>query len=414
MATEKKQRTPPLRRGKACLNCRHLKIRCDGARLVCGPCTRVPKDDPCEYTDTMSRTRKLGDTVWRLRTRLNELQSGTSPSNYARRSHSIGLYTSSDHSSRSSPFSESSSSDVSPTFNTFITGSQSSPSSENSSRSSQLELRHPEEEPPLGVIQTFLQCFLPHATQFGFFLHPHRFRDAVLLPLPLGDERRPSPALLYVVYLWGAHLSRFLSLMSPEPVFLKRAQQHITTEVAYPMHFLHTIQAQVLLSTYLLRSKRILEAKFYANGAATLALAYQLHKIRSVRPSPPPLLSVPVFVEVYPLPPADAVEEGERIRAFWAVGCLQSHLSISHDSGSASSSFCLLESPGVVIDTPWPLEIAEYEASALLPGYEGQDSVRRFLIDDVFPAGPICMLHAKASVLLYRATGLGAGWSPSM
>jgi hypothetical protein len=116
---------------------------------------------------------------------------------------------------------------------------------------------------------------------------------------------------------------------------------------------------------------------------------------------------------VYPTPPASAVEEGERIRAFWAVACLQSHLNISLDPPSASAAFCILESPGAEIDTPWPLEMEDYEAGALPVGYLSQESIRNFLADDAFPPSPICMFHAKASVLLYRATRLGAGWSPS-
>lgn len=375
----------------------------------------------------MSRTQELEHTVFRLQHRLSELQRGADPpmsvSSTERRR------TSPDQSSRSSPFSESSSSEVSPTFGTFIT-SQSSPSSEHSFRSSRAEkLCQHDKEPPLAMIQTLyvqifrtfvgvtdnsfssLQCFLPHATQFGFFLDPRRFRDGALLPLPFGDESRPSPALLSVVYLWGAHLSHLPSLLSYEPIFLKHAQRYISTEVSHPKHLLHTLQAQVLLSTYLLRSKRFLEAEFHANGAATISLGYQLHKIRSARPSTPPLLGVPALAEVYPLPPADAIEEGERIRAFWAVTCLQSNLNISNDA--ASASFCILESSAAVIDTPWPLEIADYEAGSLPPDYETHDSIRFFLTDDVFPSNPICMLHAKASVMLYRATRLGAGWSPS-
>jgi hypothetical protein len=259
-----------------------------------------------------------------------------------------------------------------------------------------------------------LQCFLPHATQFGFFLHTQRFQDAVLLPFPFGDERRPSPALLYVVYLWGAHLSQSQALRSSERVFLRRAQEHISTEISahtHSTHLLHTIQAQVLLSTYLVRLKRLLEAEFYVNGAATLALGYQLHKIRSARPVTPPLLGVPVLVEVYPAPPADAIEEGERIRAFWAVACLQSNLNTSVDAGSPS--FCILESPGTGINTPWPLEIEDYEMGALPPGYQGEDTIRHFLTEESFSPSPLCALHAKASVLLYRATRLGTGWSPS-
>ncbi|KAJ7702797.1 hypothetical protein B0H17DRAFT_119639 [Mycena rosella] len=384
--SNKKHRGQPLRRGKACLNCRHLKIKCDGARPICGQCQRVPKDDACEFSDTMSRTQELENTVYRLQSRIDELQGGPGPSNYAGPSH---LPT------RRSPFGGSSA------------GSQSSPSSENSTFGFQ--------EPPIPMIKMLLQSFLPHATQLGFFLHPARFHDSALLPLPSGDVRRPSPALLSVVYLWGVHLSQSQPLLSSEPVFLKRAQQHISTEISadsHPTHFLHTIQAQVLLSTYLFRNKHFLEAEFYASGAATLTLGYQLHKIRSARPGSPPLLGVPVSLEVYPPRPADMVAEGERIRGFWAVTCLQSNLNIALNS--ASSAFCILESAGADIDTPWPLEIADYEAGLLSPGYLGQESIGHFLTDDVQSASPICMLHAKASVLLYRAARLGAKYSPNL
>ncbi|KAJ7480860.1 hypothetical protein FB451DRAFT_1556350 [Mycena latifolia] len=390
----RKQRVQPLRRGKACLNCRHLKIKCDGVRPVCGQCKRVPKDDPCEFTDSMSRTQELEHTVYRLQSRIDELQGGAGPSNYAGPSHYPGPNQSPEFSARSSPFSGSS-------------GSQSSPSTENSIFGFQ--------EPPFMMVQMLIQYFLPHATQFGFFLHAIRFRDSALLQLPFGDERRPSPALLCAVYLWGVHLSQSQPLLSSEPVFLKRAQQHVSTEIssnAHPTHFLHTIQAQVLLATYLFRTKHFLEAEFYANGAATLALGYQLHKIRSSRAGSPPLLGVPVSIEVYPAPPADAVAEGERIRGFWAVTTLQANLNVA--LGSPSGAFCILESAGAEIDTPWPLEIADYEAGLLPAGYCGQESVRHFLTDDPLPASPICMLHAKASVLLYRAARLGAKYSANL
>ncbi|KAJ7662809.1 hypothetical protein DFH06DRAFT_987320 [Mycena polygramma] len=383
-------------------------------RPVCNQCARVPKEDPCEYSDTTSRTQDLENTVYRLQAQLIELENRAGPSNYA----ALSPAASSSRSARTSPFSGTSSGEASPTFGGLFSGSRSSSSSEDSSRAPDAEnRRRPEhtQEPPLGTIYSLLESFLPHATQFGFFLHPQRFRDAVLLPLPFGNEHRPAPALLHVVYLWGAHLSDPSSLLnSSEAVFLKRVQKHISSEIshAHPTHLLHTIQAQILLSTYLLRQKHFLEAEFYANGAATLALGYQLHKIRSARPCAPPLLGVPVLAEIYAAPPADDIEEGERIRAFWAVACIQSHLNISHPS--ASASFCIFESPGTQIDTPWPLEIGDYEAGALPPDFQGQGSIRHFLTEDSFPPSPICMLHAKACVLLYRARRLGAGWSPSL
>ncbi|KAE9388036.1 hypothetical protein BT96DRAFT_449521 [Gymnopus androsaceus JB14] len=62
----------PLKRGGACLTCRRLKIRCDGAR-PCGSCQRKPKDDP-------SRTRAIEDKISRLEARIREYGCPDSPS----------------------------------------------------------------------------------------------------------------------------------------------------------------------------------------------------------------------------------------------------------------------------------------------------------------------------------------------
>ncbi|KAF7359771.1 hypothetical protein MVEN_00701900 [Mycena venus] len=359
----------------------------------------------------MSRTQRLEHTVSRLQMRLKELHAEKSPNYDA----SSRLPTpSSPPSPRRSSFSGSSSgSDTGPLFLGFLSGSQSPPRSESSvvpalgSSSDCFDSN----EPNFAMIDMLLPSFLPHATQFGFFLHPHRFRDAVL-----SEDRRPSSALRYAVYLWGAHLSQSPSLLCFESVFLNRARQHISTEISADMHstqLLHAIQALVLLATYLLRVKRLLEAEFYANGAATLVLGHHLHKIRSMHPAPPlPLLAVPDFTEVYPsAPSASTVEEGERIRAFWAVACLQTHLNFSLNT--AKSAFSILDFASGEIDTPWPLEIEDYEAGLLLPGYRVQDSILHFLMEDPFqgPPSPLCMLHAKASVLLHQTTRLGTSWS---
>ncbi|KAJ7868696.1 hypothetical protein B0H13DRAFT_1456856, partial [Mycena leptocephala] len=233
-----------------------------------------------------------------------------------------------------------------------------------------------------------------------------RLRDSVLLPFPCGDERRPSPALLYTIYLWGVHLSQSPSLHSFATAFRERAQRHIATEISTHAQLLHTIQAQVPLSTYFFRMNCILEAELYANGAATLALGYQLHKIRSSRPETPRLL----LMDMFPAPPADVVDEGERVRAFWAVACLQSNLGVSINTWR--SSFCILKSPSGKIDTPWPLEIEDYEAVALLPAEQMPDTIRHSLMEDPFLPSPICMLHAKASALLHHAALINVSWSP--
>ncbi|KAK7038621.1 Zn(2)-C6 fungal-type domain-containing protein [Favolaschia claudopus] len=424
MATDKMDRRPPLKRGKACLNCSGGPRDVDGVHPICGPCIRIPKDDTCEFNDSQSRTQELESLVFRLQSRLDELQGGSDPLIYSSRSQYWGRTS---PSARSSPFSEPSSNDISPTLSAFASTSQSSPASHPSSLPPHGEYSDkPEKEPPRAMIIALLQYFLPHATQFGFFLHPIRFKESVLLPFHLGDDRRPSPALIYAAYLWGAHLSQSPHILPSAPYFLKRAQRHITANeicISNPTHLLHTIQAQVLLSTYLLRNNQFLEAEFHLNGAATLALGCQLHKIRSSRPASPPLLGVPLLLgeEVYPAPPVDGIEEGERIRAFWTVVCLQIHLMFAAGAAiSSSAAFCLLESPGMGIDTPWPFEIEEYEGGGgLRPEYRGQETIRRFLTSVEDPTSsqtnqPIPSLHAKASVLLYRAMRLSASWSPAL
>ncbi|KAJ7904874.1 hypothetical protein B0H13DRAFT_2334527 [Mycena leptocephala] len=68
--------TRPLKRGRACLTCRFLKIKCDGQKPACGPCLKRPKEEQCEYSDgpTRSRTKALEETVARLEARLHDLE----------------------------------------------------------------------------------------------------------------------------------------------------------------------------------------------------------------------------------------------------------------------------------------------------------------------------------------------------
>ncbi|KAJ7745646.1 hypothetical protein B0H16DRAFT_1376371 [Mycena metata] len=406
-----KPRTEPLRRGKACLNCRHLKIRCDGVRPVCGPCTRVPKDDDCEFTDVSSRTKELQATINRLKARVKELEDPNvvSPAMVLTQPDSPGLVASgSSLWARRSP----------PTSGSI------------SGRILLLRRKHflmiiePNDEIEPGTSfcdgadtvanPFFLDHFLPHASQFGFFMHPDRFRASALLQLPLGHPARPSPAVLCAVYLWGIHLSRSEPLVSYEAIFVRRAQQHISTELAdgaHPVHRIHTVQAHILLSTYFLRNKQFLEAEFHTNGAVTLAMGYHLHKIRSSRPSPPPLLGASLFTEVFLDPPRDNIEEGERIRGLWAVIYSQNNLLMTVRT---ANNLSILESPGLQIDTPWPLDMTEYELGLLPHDLRGSDTVHNFVNREVPGPNNVFALQVQASVLLQQAGQLARRWSPTM
>ncbi|KAJ7447125.1 kinase-like domain-containing protein [Mycena galericulata] len=83
-ATSRTMMSRPLKRTRACMNCRFLKIKCDGMKPICGPCRKHPKDDECEYSDgpARSRTKALEETVERLEARLHELEhpEGFTPS----------------------------------------------------------------------------------------------------------------------------------------------------------------------------------------------------------------------------------------------------------------------------------------------------------------------------------------------
>ncbi|KAJ7759320.1 hypothetical protein DFH07DRAFT_1023444 [Mycena maculata] len=392
-----KPRTEPLGRGKACLNCSFsLNVF---QRPVCGACTRVPKDDECEYTDVHSRTKDLQATISRLKARVEELENPRGPS-------SPLLLTQAGSSGSSRNYGRSPPSPVS----SIVSGPSSLVSSPDAdSDHSLLGIQ----EPPFDMMQMLLDQFLPHASQFGFFMHIGHFRASALLQLPLGHPARPSPAVLCAVYLWGIHLSRAEPLVSYERVFIRRAQQHIATELSessHPVHRIHTVQAHILLSTYFLRNKQFLEAEFHVNGAVTLSLGYHVHKIRSSRPSSPPLLGAPTS-EVFLEPPRDDVEEGERIRAFWTVVFQQNNLIMTL---TTANNFGILESPGLNIDTPWPLEINEYELGMLPTNFLGKDTVHNFVTRGVPGPSSVFSLQVQASVLLQRATQLARKWSPGM
>ncbi|KAJ6582339.1 hypothetical protein B0H19DRAFT_1332481, partial [Mycena capillaripes] len=254
-----------------------------------------------------------------------------------------------------------------------------------------------------------LQYFLPHAVQFGFFLHLDRFRDAALIPqLLFGDILRPSRSLLFAAYLWGAHLSQTSPLFDLKPVLLRRALQSLSTEIYVhtdAVHALQTLQAHVLLAQYFLLQGRFLAAQLQANAAATLALGWRLHKLGS---APPPTTSpiilhgeIPPF-DAYLTPSQDSVEEGERVRAFWAVVSLQVSLTLASSGGvgMSTSSSCLLEAVGAEVDTPWPMQSVEYE---LQDGYSAADNyggevIRRFLGNESSNI-PIPVCYAQAARL---------------
>lgn len=159
-----------------------------------------------------------------------------------------------------------------------------------------------------------------------------------------------SRALLNAVYLYGARLSCIPALTVHEPTLLARAVEAVSCDLAghgrYPL--IQTIQAEVILANYFFCVGRMLEGKYHASAAVALVLSAQLHKIRPLSPpdTHPPADS-----------PLDGIEEGERINAFWTVFALDKEWAVV----SGTPSLLDGQDGPVAVDTPWPLDIEEYE-----------------------------------------------------
>ncbi|KAK6966981.1 hypothetical protein R3P38DRAFT_2589961 [Favolaschia claudopus] len=113
-------------------------------------------------------------------------------------------------------------------------------------------------------------------------------------------------------------------------------------------------------------------------------------------------------------PAQDSVEEGERVQCFWAVVSLQTSINLASqpDSQSMGLNSCLLECLGREIDTPWPMQIVEYE---LMEGYRSADNyegetIQRFMMKE--PSGePYPVGHVQATVLLHHSMRFSKKWA---
>ena len=129
------------------------------------------------------------------------------------------------------------------------------------------------------------------------------------------------------------------------------------------------IQAEVLLARYFFNLGRLLEGRFHANAAVSLAISCGMHRItfgpqEPTSPSSSPsgigvLSSASSAAGMFDLSSSrDPVELGERVRLFWEVYILDRSWSVALESP------CVLTDDSesdIQIDTPWPREMNEYE-----------------------------------------------------
>ncbi|EPQ54965.1 hypothetical protein GLOTRDRAFT_22167, partial [Gloeophyllum trabeum ATCC 11539] len=318
--------TAPLQRGKACLNCRKRKMKCDGARPVCGQCERAGREEDCEYADGgRTRTQMLQDTISELEARIEELENPGQPSTSLCLA-AAGQYP---YYAGVNP----------PAVQAGVT-----------TGSGWWDY----DEPPRHIARSLLETFLPHATQFGFFLDPRRFMSSTVLVSTLGQENRPLPALMTAVYLVGIRLSRSDEIRARETVFLARVRSQLGLVLSNlrPNQVMQAVQAEVILAHYLFYTGSIVEARYHTSAAVSLTMGYRLNKIHSLNDVVPNEFTLA-------LPPAqDAIEEGERINGFWMVLVMDKAWAAALNLPSTTGT---VENAISQIDTPWPWEVAEYE-----------------------------------------------------
>ncbi|KAI0291628.1 hypothetical protein B0F90DRAFT_1671458 [Multifurca ochricompacta] len=368
--------TPPragssstLQRGKACLNCRRRKMKCDGIRPVCGPCSRANRSEDCEYTDGQSRTRTqiLEDTIAQLEARIQELEHPNSapPSVILRDPHSTF------YQAQPSP----------------IPG----PS-------------HP--SPPVMLSQSDFshesQASTPSSPLIGKSL-------SITLDLMFksltGNPSRPIPALISAIYLWGEVLSKGKEFLQSGSILASRVTAQLGNAIPVtPSHqTLQVIQAKLLLANYFFYIgifRRISRHGMWLTqdpDSTTYACFHELY--RSTRH--------------HPTEPRDQIEEGERINAFWAVFIMDRYLSVAFGAPLVISD---MDAPGLQIDTPWPLEMETYERGQIYPNLRTSRTVRSFFsgMNNGWPwenHSPLTQL-SKATALFERATRLAATWRP--
>ncbi|KZV67113.1 hypothetical protein PENSPDRAFT_755138 [Peniophora sp. CONT] len=370
-----------LSRGQACVACRQRKIKCDGTRPVCGQCTRARRPQECHFEGvTRSRVQVLEESIQALEARIKELEHegpGASPSS---------VYLHPPH--------------ASPSTSSFV----SPPHSPRALISSNI----------YGIL---INVFFENTSALPWFLHDGRVRQA--LELPDGDIGHPVTVLNTVMLLWGSILHSSISLETiPQSASPPQLLDQALTEVgqalvdASAQHIIQLIQAHVLLAVHLMDIGRYLESRAHVDAAAALSIHVGLHKIRGT------LIQVSHGSYLDPInivlpEPLDAVEEGERIRAFWFALVLDCIYAVVL---GVPPLITAAENGDMPVDTPWPLDMTLYQQGQMPPTLRSNGTLRSFFdgTGSVWPWDSTLSQLSGASLLFERSSKLAASWRPDL
>jgi len=226
------------------------------------------------------------------------------------------------------------------------------------------------------------------------------------------NARAPVPALLTLIYLWGHRFTKRPDLPSPD-ILLNRALSQIGNAASKvpSQRAVQVIQAHILLGCYLYDAGRILEAHQQTLCAVSLVQGLGLYATRSVSDMGSRTTGLLLTVEVLLPPPEDAIEEGERIGAFWMTfrqdRLSSTILGVPIALGDADDR----------VTVPWPLAMEMYERGKSMQGRATDPTIPTFLSGSLDGADHTSRLaqSCKVALLFERATrfaGTGSSDEP--
>ncbi|KAK1220156.1 hypothetical protein PQX77_017095 [Marasmius sp. AFHP31] len=282
----------------------------------------------------------------------------------------------------------------------------------------------PESTPPNA--QLLIDTFFAHAHDIGFFLNIPRFRKS--LNLPQSDPARPLRGLMSIMYLMGLRLSKLSPPTSTDKAqseaLVARTMDEIVSmpinSTTHPFLVVQTIQAELLLATYLFVHSRPLEGQYHLTRAFSLSIGARLNMIQITRPGRPsipiessiddvgfsPLSTFSCSTPPFSLPhTSDPVIEGERVNAFWTAFTLCNTWDAVVEG---PTSLISVVGDGIMeVDTPWPMDMDGYEQGGFPDDLQCSCTVKKFLNRIL---GDTCVhdfsdvaMFAKASILFKRA-----------
>ncbi|KAF8323982.1 hypothetical protein DL93DRAFT_59946 [Clavulina sp. PMI_390] len=317
-------------KGDACIECRRQKVKCSGTKPSCSRCDRLGKD--CAYALGVVRRRPPTEI---LEARLLQLQLQVNR---------LGLASIQDLSFASARLLEhvnrlgrrNSQAPVNAVFLAIYPqmgegqlGSLASGASgqilgddlaegykpviQRTAVEHQLDLHQWRrgEELPRDLSYNLIGLFLPHRSQFQFYMDVPYFLHHLSLPPTHPDSIHPC--LLNACYLGAVTIAggRFASL---QPYFLKRTRHFLQQSLMLADRITHFLWASMVLGCYFGRVKRLQESYVVVSSAARLALACGLGRdadggMESDCQPSQPLLP----------PPRDEAEALDRIRLIHAI-----------------------------------------------------------------------------------------------